>query len=369
MNGRQSQGLGMMITAMGLLVLPGFIINNLQDNGLINTSQAQVCNPLTDTCTLSANVGCQYNIANCQLQGSTLQFLNPCSTWTNILTLNYIGFINSFFTNCGQYVQQQTTTLNSNQSAIGTGVIGPQQGGNATFTGCNTTTADPFGLGLINFKCPTSAPSPLYVNGVQLTSPYHFSCGQFLIVIGNGTSSPPKPSLASCTMSDSGTSTTFISSVSCWLYQPTTGPLPNIRESICKAGTLFTYGVSLGTGVVSSSSISFGSILSFALSLLGGVILIFIGLGLNVSSGVATINASIGSNPQGSKLAQTFGMGLLVFFPLYSEFNTWFSNGYLPYGLDGDIFAGQLGIVSVAIVVLMFFGLYSVSQSGTPSSS
>ena len=365
---RTVQGASLMVIAIGILVLPGILVNNLQNNGLISTSQTQVCNQQLDTCTLSANVGCQYSPTNCSLQGSSVQFLNPCSVWTNILTLNYVGFVSSFFTNCGQSTQQQQFEVNNNVGANQTVVNSSPlalAGSNTTFTGCTQGKYGLFGPAQTSFVCPTSNPSPLYFNNAATVPPFGFACGMFAQTIGNATSSPPiKPSLVTCNLEDSGTSTVFISSVSCWIYGVAKAPQPaNIREAVCKTNTLITYGISLGTGLITSSSISFGSILGFGLSLLGATVVLFIGLGINIGA----ISATLGSNPQGTKLAQTYGMGLLLFMPLYSEFSTWFSNGYLPAGLDGNIFNGQLGIVSVVLVVCMFLGLYFVSQSGTTS--
>ena len=339
---RTVQGASLMVIAIGILVLPGILVNNLQNNGLISTSQTQTCNQQLDTCTLSANVGCQYSASFCQLQGSSISFLNPCSTWTNLLTLNYVGFVNSFFTNCG------TAGAQGNSNAL-------PQSGNVTIPGLVAVAGAGHLTGLLGQRQWVTSLT-LHPVPQGITAPVYITCLSW-----NGTlaydGALPNPSLhgkyyTSCNFLDSS-SPRLGYTMNCWLFGTDTGGgTGDVNNAIC---TNFAQSTSGG--------LDFGSLIGFGLSLLGAAILIFMSLGINF--GIVT--ATFGTNPQGTKLAQTYGMGLLLFMPLYSEFSTWFSNGYLPAGLDGNIFNGQLGIVSVVLVVCMFLGLYFVSQSGTTS--
>lgn len=96
------------------------------------------------------------------------------------------------------------------------------------------------------------------------------------------------------------------------------------------------------------------------LTFLVGVILFFLALGLNMKGGGSIFGSGtqfgIGSNPQGTKLAQVIGLGLIIWSVLYSEFGTWINTSLLPYGLDS--------VVLIFISGMFFFGLYDQLTSG-----
>ena len=95
-----------------------------------------------------------------------------------------------------------------------------------------------------------------------------------------------------------------------------------------------------------------------------GLALFFLGFGIQIGAGGSIVstgtNFSLGSNPQGSKLAQVIGMGLIIWIFLFSEFSSWYTSGFLPYGLDGSF-----GVISIAITGAFWFGLYSWATSGS----
>jgi hypothetical protein len=93
------------------------------------------------------------------------------------------------------------------------------------------------------------------------------------------------------------------------------------------------------------------------LTILLGLVLFLIGLGINVQGGGSVFGNGtqfgVGTNVQGTRLAQALGIGLIVWSPMYSEFSSWFTSGVLPYGLDGTT-----GVIGVALTGMFFFGLY-----------
>lgn len=418
MNARQTQGVVLMVTALGMLVLPGILINNFQAEGLLNppgsfkvcpagetlTPDGQFCsNPQTNTIVLASSVGCQANPANCNLQGSNFQILNPCSTWTKLLSLDYQGLINSFFTNCGQS-GGQTNPLNQplNASLFTSATT-------YSFTQCveNVAGATNSQIATSNILCQAVSPviaSTQSTITVSTAVPIYFAfsiqpsvwlpgCPQSTWngVIGNVSAGSTPTATTACLLGFVTSGSNVIGSVyltgTCLTYGNYNGS-PNapgnlITRVTCNplngvVATTFSNG---GTQIASTITASQG-LVSFMLTLLGGAIFIFLGLGLGASLGGSILGsgttASLSTNPQGSKMAQAFGLGLLIWAPLYSEFSTWFSSGYLPVfntngglqtGIDGNILNGQIGIVSIILTIMMFLGLYFISQSGTSGTS
>ena len=95
-----------------------------------------------------------------------------------------------------------------------------------------------------------------------------------------------------------------------------------------------------------------------------GLALFLLGTGINIQgSGSIFGNSaglSVGSNPQGSKLAQVIGLGLVIWSFLFSEFSSWYTSGFLPYGLDGSF-----GVVGIAITGSFWFGMFFWATTGT----
>ena len=349
-----------MVTALGILVLPGMLVNNLQAEGIVVNNPPMVCS--NGTCVLSQANPCNLNPSPCNLSGSSFQVLNPCSTWTNLLTLNFVGLLDSFFSKCGQATQQSQT-------------LG---GINATFTGNETIPGlvPVFGKHSVDISSGQSQwTSSVFPHPIKqgVTLPVILTCLGWQTVgytnthgfpAGTRTQSAP----AQCVFLDSTAAPNQIAlSTGCWLFGNTT----DINNAIC---TNWAPGSNVFTDTGGSLPFNPGNILGFFLGLLGGAILLLLAMGVNVQA--ATVG--VGSNPQGTKMAQTWGLGLLIWFPLYSEFSTWFTNGYLPVfnsnngiqtGLDGNILAGQIGIVSIILTVMMFLGLYFMSQTPGAASS
>jgi hypothetical protein len=410
-NGKQIQGAAMMVMAFGILVVPGIVVNNLQNNGIIQPYGSSNCNATNNfcmtctsldggTCVLTAKTGCSVSATYCQLQGSSIAFLNACSPFTNILTLNYAGFVSSFFTNCGQ-AQSQTANL--------IGVAGASNGTVYTLSACETV-AGPgpvqlsivtecqdvnpsiiTSLGTVNSNCPVGG---LTCIGLDLNTPVGAcaSANNWNGVIGNSTEGSTPTATIACiygTIIPSGCNSASCYNIltmtaSCLVYGDYYGSIVNASNAVtsatCTSLTVMADSQSpnnsVGSGGIVSapgstlfslSKFNVGSLLTFLLTIIGAALFLFLSLGVGGSiqgSVVATGGAvSVTNNPQGTKLAQTLGIALVLWSPLYSEFSSWFTSGYLPFGLDGTI-----GIISVALIATVFVGAYFISQSGTAGS-
>jgi hypothetical protein len=92
------------------------------------------------------------------------------------------------------------------------------------------------------------------------------------------------------------------------------------------------------------------------LTMIVGLILFLVGLGINLTAGGTLFgsgtNLGAGVNEQGTRLAQMLGITLMAYVPLYSEFSSWFTSGILPNGLDG-----VLGVVGISITTCLFVGV------------
>jgi hypothetical protein len=355
-----------MIVALGIVILPGVIVNNLSNNGMIVPTQTScpagqtlsggscfTCSQTSPTCVLAASVGCATNPAYCQLNGQVVSFLNNCSPFTGILTLDYTGFVSSFFTNCGSGQATQTTTAYNNATLPTTG--------NVTISGCYYF-YPVSGAGTFISECTTATPA-IVGTTAPLEANYPNPTGTWDGVIGNVTAGS-HPSYTMAHFSDSSNPMNFFDD-SCLTYGDYTGtPYSGFVTSlICNnfKDATSTYSTTVG-------GLSAASIFGFALSLIGVALVLFLSLGVGISgqggvfgTGVA---GSFFSNPQGTKLVQTFGIAITLWFPLYSEFSTWFTSGYLPYGLDGVV-----GIVSIGLIAMFFVGTYLLSQGASPSAT
>ena len=114
-----------------------------------------------------------------------------------------------------------------------------------------------------------------------------------------------------------------------------------------------------------ANGVVFG-LLGVFVTFLFGLALFLIGTGINIQGQGSIFGSgtgfSLGSNPQGSKLAQVVGLGLVLWAFLFSEFSSWYTSGFMPYGLDGTF-----GIISIAVTGSFWFGLYSWATSGQSS--
>jgi hypothetical protein len=427
-NARQSQGSVLMLTALALLVVPGILVNNLQANGLVNNSGAMLCS--NDICTLTNPNPCTLTSNPCSLSGSSFSILNPCSTWTNILTLNFIGFAQSLFGNCGMATssQGQFTNPGAIQSFAGNytfkdcytvlltypGASGPVLAPRPRDEGAKTndmSVGDAINVGggqtasgsiaSINMNCYELHPSIVVQAGtisvsnsstpqnivVQVGTSGATNCPQsnWNGVIGNTSAGSVPTATGSCLMGYIVSGGVYTYSVtftaSCWTYGDYGGTpfaTGNLVTKVICTSLASTGAQAIPTALqVNVSTFAAGGLIGFLLALIGGALVLVLALGVGGQAGTALGGVGLTTNPQGTKMAQTFGIGMLIWFPLYSEFSTWFTSGYLPIfnnnnsiqtGIDGNLLNGQVGIISIILTIMFFIGLYFLSQSGTAAS-
>jgi hypothetical protein len=112
-----------------------------------------------------------------------------------------------------------------------------------------------------------------------------------------------------------------------------------------------------------------GGILAPLITFVIGMALLLLGLGINFQVNGSFFGSgaglAVGSNTQGTKLAQIIGLALLTWSPLYSEFSTWFTSGLLPFGLDGSITAisSGSGVIALVLTGMFFLGVVWQGQS------
>ena len=195
------------------------------------------------------------------------------------------------------YTDQETPTVSiplNASSAIGNNSIW-------TFSGCgiaNCALNKDYTLnqttGLFNYNSSNVAVNSLdafYIkNGTSLTA--GSSCSVFDETITGCDSILPR-------LFDTGSVTTF----TC----PNTRSLAGININKTSYYCLIPV-ITTNSGYAGSNTNSFGF-----LAFLTGVVFMIIGLGMYLSFTIIGSGSSIGSNPQGTKLAQHFGIGILVF--------------------------------------------------------
>jgi hypothetical protein len=382
--GKSLEGVAVMMVALGILCVPGIIINNLQASAVISTDQTMTCNNTMLTCTLNqgGGIGCQANAGNCNLQTNaqgqpqSISFLNVCSPFTVLGgiftgTNNFVNFVATLFETCT--VQSGMAVYGAPNQTITNPAVNnallPPPGVTITWTGCSTIINE----GGLNY----------YANCTNISTPIVGSTGPWTIatvtpqstnpgtlwngVIGNATQgSVPSPGQWVFTDSLSN-----YWQASCLVYGNYNGIPYSQSNSITKFTCSNFSGWSFTSITTQQTQIGSG-IFAFVLTLIGLFLVLLIGLGVYVSGSGSVvgsgISAAFGSNPQGTKQAFTFGVAMLLFFPLYSEFDTWFSSNYLPYGLDTFGSPFGLGIVAIIVIAIFFMGTFIMSQGGgTPT--
>jgi hypothetical protein len=400
---------------LGVLVVPGVVFNNLQNNGLIQQPTAGATPyPMNctlgqgGTCVLSGNVGCAVipppgSSNYCSLSGQTLSFLSACAPLTGLITFNFGALVNSFFSNCGSSQNITPPSQSSTQYAQGTWTINQCTGnqGPPLVVG-NAAWADPI--------CFASTPAMVTPNGTMaLGGPWGatVSIGGARVIgaclssswngiIGNASAGTVPTATQTCIngyILPAGCTPLTCSPVSnsqcfsgievgttclnyytvnsqCLAYGDWGGSISSssnrVTSFVCT--NLSSSGPVNLPGVTNFfNSLNVGSILVFAATIFGAALVIWLSLGLGFTLGGSILGsgASVGftNNPQGTKLAQTFGFGAFLWLSVWQEFNGWFAGNYLPLGLGGIT-----GIISIVITVVFFIGLYLLSQSGTAAS-
>lgn len=392
--------MALLFLALLVLVVPGMIYNNLNNSGVV-VAQTLTCGgpyssgQLVDpTCQGSVNAGCQVSSAYCGLSGRTVSFLNINSPFTQLINGNIFGLFSSLtssgstaptnnnpFQNTGAvpYIYADCYVIPNGAGGLRQWSIGrctQTDIDNGNLTAANT-------IRWLNWN-PTQ-------NGTA-ASYYHFyntqngtfpqSCSwdvqiNYTATAGNGWT------YYGCTLSSGNQiithkEWTFMVAVSNanhvitaghkfvyvqpenWYTQgcSNNGLSGNLHTDQCDAWARSFLGFTIPGTSTQFVPGGGGAIMAFLI----GIFLFLMGLGLNFTTSGSVFasggGAGAGVNEQGTRLAQTLGIGLIVWAPLYSQFATWFTTGLLPYGLDG-----AAGITSVVLTGMFFFGVFWVVMS------
>lgn len=417
-------GMGMIILALGILVLPGILYNQYTASGLIvsnnpSSQPALVCpgsgstyaNTLDTTCQGAAVVGCQRAASQCTLNGSSIQFLNANSPFTKLIQGNVLGMFSNLQgpTNGAQSGAQTTPlfgqshypfdVIGSSQSYIAVdcgigspGAMGTSDQKHAAIPGqCTQVSSDNLNvteaqaitwtnwntqfsgitktlqfyhlanatypgtcdyIAQINYTLLTNGPGYTYY-GCSIGHPNQHS---------NAANNPLWSYMLAIPLSYGQISKAYHHSILFAQVENWDTPLclPNtdmgtFASQGCNNFISAFQGVPIGQTTGGNNSFVPSAAGGIIAGFLLGLFLIIAGLGLQFGLGAGV---SVGINRQGSKFAQAAGIGLLIYTPMFSEFSTWFTSGGLPYGIDGG-----LGIVSIAIAALFFFGVYRLAVS------
>lgn len=108
--------------------------------------------------------------------------------------------------------------------------------------------------------------------------------------------------------------------------------------------------------VASVNTSGFGA-LTLVIAWVAGIILFIGGLGINLYAGGSILgsgtSAGVGINPQGTRLMQVMGIGLIIWIPIYSEFSSWINSTIFPNGLNIVVEFLMLAIPFIGLFVLM----------------
>lgn len=307
-----------------LLIGIGVISNNMQANGLSTTNDNSNCTSLN--CPAYLPTACFNSVSNCNFTTSTrFSFLDPNSPFTYLFSGDIAGFLGSFTNQNGQSNSLNALSLCST----------PQTGKIITFLHC---TSSSWGI-----KGPPYQQYPIVS--------CNFNTGSGLGFNATASSEPVT------TVSGQANFTTWTVSGCAPANLQNTNPLNQTGFLIIQADyagtngsiTLTKYNPGL-TDIVGSSGTGL-NVFTF-LGFVIGIILFIMSFGIGFGGGASVLGSGpsfqFSSNAQGTKLAQTLGIGLLIFTPIYSEFSSWIFT--LGFGIGT--------IVSTIIFVMFFFGLY-----------
>ncbi len=353
----------LILIPMIMLIGVGVFVNNLTSDGWSTTPDSSTCTSLN--CPAYLPPGCNAAISNCNITAkTTFSFMNPNSPFTLLLQGNIIGFFSNVFTS-GETPNQIYSGYTICIPQI-KGVYANETGSDISRFQCLGYTASGVGthpfpqVGIpMNATSNNGNNSIWTIQGCQLSQSYTYPC---TLNYGNGIESfngtqnqmdfyafyvPNSTSL----MSASGC-TIYGSVQACgvlmpWLFHvSTTFTCPNTAHvnGLNINATHYYCLLPVNNPVTSTNSLPN----SFAgLSFIFGVILLFAGFGLAITA--ATIGFTI--NEQGTRLAQVFGVGIVIWSFVYGEFGaSWLTAATLGLGIAA--------IATSCLTVMFFMGMY-----------
>jgi hypothetical protein len=351
------RGIGYMLIAIALLIIPGMIFNNLHANALTPAAGSSVtCPGYPDvTCQILYPSGCTANANYCTTSGQTISLLNQNSPFTSLLTFNVLGFFSSLLPpNLGTtiYTAQPQFPL-----PIGVGATNQDAHGVAyciNLPADQTVIKNPLSNWIYNCSIysNTYPASSFGWAGYCPGSDFPGNCADLEMVQSPGTTVSPTVNNTAFYVSETniGAPPIFNGANGYYIFGST------LLSTSYNATYTYKFALYLyGTTQTSSGAnpLSYLSILGWVV---GIAVLILLALGISFEAGALTFNFGISNNRQGTKFAQVLLVGLVVYIPLYSEFagsGSW---------LDTSTVGWPFGIATLIVLVItgvFWFGVYS----------
>ena len=362
----KTHSMELIVFPLFVLILIGIISNNMIASNVQTMPTFQISSYSLGVVTPIGNNGCDSSKQNCNFTvASAYTFLNPNSPFTLLVQGNILSFIVNIFTMSespnifysayslcysienGVFQNESNIDIHGfvcqGYTANGAGTHPFPNAGvpiNFTSNDGNNSIWQGFGCKLVNGNYPCSFTN--LHNTAQWTGNATF-VSFWGLYLKNGTTIQQS---ATCSIGQ-----TIISLGGCNILMPflfhsssvfTCQSQKGLREMGINTTTTFSFCLIPAINPATSAS-SLPNSFS-AISFITGALLLFLGIGLAITS--AVIGFSI--NAQGTKLAQVFGFGLIVWSFIYGEFGSWLSVFTLGIGT----------IVFVMFTASFFLGLY-----------
>lgn len=332
-SGSQTHAMELLFLPLFILVIPGVISNNLASAQLQTTptfaTNASSPYPIGIVYPTTKS-GCDASAQNCNFSTvSSFSFLNPNSPFTYLIQGNIIGFFNCLIA-C-----QTSSPASSLRFLTGCTNFAGLSGDNNFITSFYCAGSTWNNNGPTEFAPPYNATSSIGNNSNWLINPLPSRFNTlpnaliYATYIKNGTTFQETycDAIKICYSTPLFTCPSVLDA-----------PFNNYNVQYCLVQLIVNGGN--GNTTFNNAFSFFGFIVS--------LILIFLGFGLTFAATILGSGTTIGINSQATKMCQVFGIGLLSWSLLYSEFGSWLN----------DLTIGLGTIIFTMLTMMFFVGLY-----------
>ena len=315
----KTHSMELIVFPLFILIIIGIISNNMIASNVQTTPTFQISSYSSGAVTPIGNNGCDSSKQNCNFTAvSAFTFLNPNSPFTYLLYGDLSGFISLFSNGNPQSNSLNALSLCSDYQA----------GISLTFLHCTSSSwaiagppIQPYPLVSCNF--PTA-----------LGTGFNASASSAPITTNSGQANVTLWTITGCAPANRINSTPLNQSASLLIQADYNGANNSITLTKYKAGIV---DIANNGGAISFISFFLGVIL----------ILLSFGFGFLVEA-FGGNGIELFANDQGTRLAQSLGIGLTVWSFVYSEFSSWLTT-----------FSFSLGTIIFTMLTACFFmGLY-----------
>lgn len=333
--GGQTHSMELIILPLFILIFVGVIANNFSGSGIQTTPifAANSSSPYPIGIVYpTTKSGCDVSVSNCNFSAiSTFSFLNQNSPFTQLIQGNILGFFNCLIS-CPTSTQPISLIFlsgctNFADSSADTNFIGSLYCLESSWSSATPRTFE--------FAPPYNATSNIGNNSNWYILPFPSQTNTvsnlfiYATYIPNGTVYSTKycDAIKICYSTPDFT---------CPTIPDTPANLTNIQYCLVQE---------IVNGA--NGNTTFNNAFSF-IGFLAAIIMIFLGFGLTFAATILGSGTTIGINSQATKMCQVFGIGLLAWSILYSEFGSWL-----------NVFTLGLGTIVFTLLTITFFvGLY-----------